>query len=303
MPPVIEIKALTKFYRAQRGIEDLSLSVAQGQIYGFVGPNGAGKTTTIRLLLGFMRPTSGSVRLFDEPSGPGTLSHRARLGYLPGELGLPERMTGRGALNFYAKVSHSPAPLRPWLCEKLALDDSILRRRIGSYSKGTKQKIGIIQALQHDPEVAILDEPTTGLDPFMQQAFFEILKELKSRGRTVFFSTHILSEVRSACDRAAVVRDGRLMLDRPLSGLSEDAGRLLWVRLDSQTHASVPSEQTPEIGPAQFLRHEPNGWLVYEVEAKDSSTILPLLAALRPADFRFEIRSDDMFFGSNFADQ
>ena len=207
--PVLRTSGLTKRYGKARGIEDLDLEVAQGEIFGFLGPNGSGKTTTIRLLLDLLHPTRGRAELFGLDSGRDSLAIRRRLGYLPGDVALYEDMTAKELLDLVARIrSVDCEKNQRSLAERLGMD---LRARIRACSKGTKQKIAIIQALMHDPELLILDEPTLGLDPLVQREFYQILLEQKAAGRTVFLSSHILTEVERVCDRVGIIREGRLV--------------------------------------------------------------------------------------------
>jgi ABC-2 type transport system ATP-binding protein len=194
-----------------RALEDLSIEVHEGEIFGFLGPNGAGKSTAIRLLLGFLHPTAGSGSVFGLDIVRASVEIRRRTGYLPGGIALYDSLTGERLLQYLADLTGRQPVRRAELCERLELSGATLRRLVRDYSRGMRQKIGIIQALQHDPELAILDEPTEGLDPLMQRAFYSILDDLKRAGRTVFFSSHVLSEVERVCDRVAIVRRGRLV--------------------------------------------------------------------------------------------
>jgi ABC-2 type transport system ATP-binding protein len=194
-----------------RALEDLSIEVAEGEIFGFLGPNGAGKSTTIRLLLGFLHPTAGSASVLGLDVVRDSVEIRRRIGYLPGGIALYDSLTGERLLDYLADLTGRPPVRRAELCDRLELSSATLRRLVRDYSRGMRQKIGIVQALQHDPELAILDEPTEGLDPLMQRAFYSILDELKAAGRTIFFSSHVLSEVERVCDRVAIVRRGRLV--------------------------------------------------------------------------------------------
>jgi ABC-2 type transport system ATP-binding protein len=213
MTSVIKTEKLTKSYGSHRGIVEVDLEVQRGEIFGFLGPNGAGKTTTIRVLLDLIRPTSGKAFVFDiEASADPSAIHK-RIGYLPGEFSLYDRLTGGQTLEYFGNLRGGvDKAYRGELIERFELDTS---RRYREYSKGNKQKVGIIVALQHKPELLILDEPTSGLDPLVQQTFFNLLREQVKNGATVFLSSHILSEVEKTCDRVAIIRDGRIVrLDR-----------------------------------------------------------------------------------------
>jgi ABC-2 type transport system ATP-binding protein len=209
MDAVIEAEHLTKRYGGARGIDDVSLAVMRGEVFGFLGPNGAGKTTTIRTLLDLLRPTSGSARLFGLDSRRDSLAIRARLGNLPGEFAFDPRRTGREIVTLFAALRGLPGLGRAAaLAERFSAD---LDRPIGHLSRGNRQKIGLIQALFHEPELLILDEPTGGLDPLMQEQFHEVVAEERERGTTVFLSSHDLDEVQRLCNRVAMIRDGRLI--------------------------------------------------------------------------------------------
>jgi ABC-2 type transport system ATP-binding protein len=208
---VISAQGLTKHYGSIVALDDLSLDVVAGEIFGFLGPNGAGKSTTIRTLLGFLHPTRGTATVLGRDIVTDTVEIRRLTGYLPGGIALYDSLTGEQALDYLARLQGRNAYRRDELADRLQMAQSDLRRRIRDYSRGMRQKIGVIQALQHDPELAILDEPTEGLDPLMQQAFYGILADLRAEGRTIFFSSHVLSEVERVCDRVAIIRHGRLM--------------------------------------------------------------------------------------------
>ena len=194
-----------------RALESLDIAVREGEIFGFLGPNGSGKSTTIRLLLGFLHPTAGQARVFGLDTVRDSVAIRRRLGYLPGGIAFYDTLTGEQLLDYLSELSGRPAVRRADLCERLELSGRTLKRLVRDYSRGMRQKLGIVQAFQHDPELAILDEPTEGLDPLMQQAFYGILGDLRAEGRTVFFSSHVLSEVERVCDRVGIIRHGRLM--------------------------------------------------------------------------------------------
>ena len=212
-------------------LEDLSIAVREGEIFGFLGPNGAGKSTTIRLLLGFLHPTSGSGTVLGRDIVQDSVEIRRRVGYLPGGIALYDSLTGERLLDYLGGLTGRPSTRRAELLTRLELSGRTLRRPVRDYSRGMRQKIGIIQALQHDPELAILDEPTEGLDPLMQRAFYGILDDLRAAGRTIFFSSHVLSEVERVCDRVAIVRRGRLVALEDVARLLERRKRNVELRL------------------------------------------------------------------------
>jgi ABC-2 type transport system ATP-binding protein len=192
-------------------LHDLSITVHRGEIFGFLGPNGAGKSTTIRILLGFLHATTGRATVLGRDVASDSVAIRAELGYLPGGIAFYDSMTGEAVLDYLARLHGRATPLRDQLIERLELSRTDLRRLVRDYSRGMRQKVGIIQAMQHDPELLILDEPTEGLDPLMQRAFYEALEDRQRAGRTIFFSSHILSEVERVCDRVAIIRKGELV--------------------------------------------------------------------------------------------
>ena len=219
MASIIRTERLTKSYGTHRGIIEVDLEVAEGEVFGFLGPNGAGKTTTIRTLLDLIRPTSGHAFVFDVESSADPVSIHRRIGYVPGEFTLYDRLTGGQTIEYFANLRGGVDPTyQAYLIERFDVDPS---RRFKEYSKGNKQKIGLVIALQHRPELLILDEPTSGLDPLIQQSFYALVREAKDEGRTVFLSSHILSEVERTCDRVAIIRDGRLVKVDSVEGLRD----------------------------------------------------------------------------------
>lgn len=207
----IRTEQLTKRYGRVEALTDLTLEVRSGEIFGFLGPNGSGKTTAIRTLLGFIHASAGRARVLGLDIGTQSVEIRRRTGYLPGGIALYDQLTGIETLDYLGDLQARPPVRRGELCERMQLSRSVLKRKVRDYSRGMRQKIAVVQALQHDPELAILDEPTEGLDPLMQHAFYAILDDLRRDGRTIFFSSHVLSEVERVCDRVAIVRGGRLM--------------------------------------------------------------------------------------------
>ena len=225
----LETAGLTKFYGKTRGIEDLDLRVEEGEVFGYLGPNGAGKTTTIRLLLDLIRPTRGSASIAGHDTRSESVEVRRLIGYLPGELKLPARVTALHYLSYLGNMRGRPgSSVVHELAARLELD---LGRRLGDLSKGNKQKVGVIAAFMHDPLVLILDEPTSGLDPLRQQDILDLVRERASMGRTVFLSSHELDQVEHVADRVAIVRDGRLVDVETIAGLRERSLRRVEVRL------------------------------------------------------------------------
>ncbi|MFH9353300.1 ABC transporter ATP-binding protein [Kitasatospora sp. NPDC017646] len=223
--PVIELRALTKRYGTTTGIEDLDVTVEAGEVFGLLGPNGAGKTTTLRCLVGLLGPSGGRVRVL----GLDPVADHARLapalGYLPGELRLYPELTGQQTLDLLAALQGAPVPRQRELCERLQLTPAELARPVGQYSRGMKQKLGLVQSLQHRPPVVVLDEPSEGLDPLLQETFFELLAEETAAGRTVLLSSHVLPEVQRTCGRVAIVRRGRLVTVRSVAELRRARAR------------------------------------------------------------------------------
>ncbi|MBP7935250.1 MAG: ABC transporter ATP-binding protein [Phycisphaerae bacterium] len=216
----IVAESLTRRYGRRTGIEELNLVVREGVLSGFLGPNGAGKTTTIRVLLGFLRPTSGRASLFGLDCWQRSHRAKAEVGYLPGDLRLHPWMDGRQALRLFGAIRRRDLMVEGRrLAEEFNLD---LRVKARQMSRGMRQKLGLILAMAHRPRLLILDEPTTALDPLMQEQLHGHLRELAAAGHTVFFSSHTLSEVEQLCDRVAIVREGRVIVD---AGLDELRGR------------------------------------------------------------------------------
>jgi ABC-2 type transport system ATP-binding protein len=260
----IATRALTKHYGSIRALDDVTLDVREGEIFGFLGPNGAGKSTFIRLLLGHLHPTAGSAAVLGLDIVRSSVAIRGRIGYLPGGIALDDNLTGVRHLDDLAALSGRAPVHRAALCDALELTDRVLRRPIRDYSRGMRQKVGIVQALQHDPELAILDEPSEGLDPLMQRAFYDILDGLRASGRTVFFSSHVLSEVERVCDRVAIVRAGRLVEVDDVTALLERRRRRVSMRLG---------------GPAPALDHVPG---VTEIVISDARLDCSLEGDPRP---------------------
>ncbi len=260
MTTVIHTERLTKSYGPHRGIIEVDLDIEQGEAFGFLGPNGAGKTTTIRTLLDHLRPTSGRATIFGIETTVDPVAIHRRVGYLPGEFSLYDKLSGGQTIEYFANLRGGvDAAYQRGLIERLDVDPS---RRFKEYSKGNKQKIGLIVALQHRPDLLILDEPTSGLDPLVQQTFYEIIREAKAEGRTIFLSSHILSEVEKTCDRVAIIRDGRLVKVDRVAALRDLAHHQVELRFSGEVptaaFSAIPGVSDVEAGD-HVLRMRVNG--------------------------------------------
>ena len=206
---VIEATDLHKSYGQKAALRGISFQLQQSEVFGFIGPNGAGKTTTIRLIMGLLGPTSGELSVLG--SSPRDVDHMSQIGHIPGEFGLWPQMSGSDCLDYLGSLNSGAPSRRDELCELLEMPPRDLNRPTRVYSRGMRQKIAIIQALQHDPKLLVMDEPTEGLDPLMKDRFIELIRSHKERGGTAFFSSHILSEVEECADRVAVIRNGSVI--------------------------------------------------------------------------------------------
>jgi ABC-2 type transport system ATP-binding protein len=254
--PAIQLEHLCKRYGRVTALRDVSLDIAPGEVFGFLGLNGAGKTTTIRILLDLVRPSAGRAAVFGMDCQARGREVRAMLGYLPGEPGFYGDTTGDATLDLLGALSSGTIDRR-WrttLLDRLELAAADLRRPLREYSTGMKRKLGIVQAFQADPALLVLDEPTEGLDPLMQDVFYGLVAEVRARGRTVFMSSHVLPEVERICDRIGLVRGGELVLVSAVSDIRRLAGR--------RVRVSFSEPVTP---PARW----PDGWEVIHANPRD----------------------------------
>ncbi|WP_439025653.1 ABC transporter ATP-binding protein [Haloarchaeobius sp. DT45] len=226
----ITVSGLTKDYGEVLANDDVSFSVAEGEVFGYLGPNGAGKTTTIRTLMGFIEPTAGTASLLghDIRDEAALIEAKKRIGYLPANPGFDESATGREILDLHASIKGDSRR-----DELLQIFDPPLDRTVREYSTGNKQKLGLVQAFMHDPDLVIMDEPTSGLDPLMQQRFNEFIRQEKETGTTVFLSSHVLSEVRRVCDRVGIIREGEIVTVETVSDLLDRSGKFVRLRVAS----------------------------------------------------------------------
>ncbi|QLG64235.1 ABC transporter ATP-binding protein [Halorarum salinum] len=273
----IDVAGLTKEYGDVRGVDSLSLSVESGEVFGFLGPNGAGKTTTIRTLLGLQAPTDGTAAVLgaDVRDESALVAAKRRIGYLPANPAFDATATGREILDLHGSIKGGERR-----AELLDLFDPPLDRPVREYSTGNEQKLGIVQAFMHDPELVILDEPTSGLDPLMQRRFEEFVRAERDRGRTVFFSSHVLGEVRRVCDRVGVLRNGRLVTVESVGDLLDRSGKAVHARA---AEAIVPSDVDFE-GTHDVEVHDGDGDAVTELSFTYTGEVNRLLARLHRFD-------------------
>ncbi len=266
--PVIVIDKLEKSYGKLQAVRGISMSVERGEIFGFLGPNGAGKTTTIRCMLDVIRPTAGTVRVLGMDAQQDTLALHQHIGYLPGDVRLPGQMTGKQVINYFWRLQGREPVLLDDLVKRFDVE---IKRPLKGYSKGMRQKIAIVLAFMCDPEVLILDEPASGLDPLLQRTFNEFLLEEQARGKTIFMSSHIMSDVEKVCQRIAVIRDGQLVTVEEVETLREKAGQRVTVDFGDP----VTEEELTRIPNVSMVR-QTNGHYQFNV----SGSMDPLIKAL-----------------------
>ena len=288
--PVLTTQGLSKSYGAVRALRGVDLEVRPGEIFGFLGPNGSGKTTTIRCLLDLIRPSSGVVRVLGLDPQAESLAVRARVGYLPGELRLDDNMTADEALHFFNRLRGGraePGYIRH-LAERLDLD---LKTPVKNFSKGNKQKVGVVQALMHRPELLLLDEPTSGLDPLMQQVVLRLISSAREAGATVFFSSHVLSEVQEVAERVAILRGGEVVEVSETATLINRALRRARVRF----HRPEDTEGLARLPGVTVLSRDDRGGLLLQVSG-EMDGLIKALAGFRVVDFETERPSlEDVF--------
>ena len=268
--PVIVIEKLEKSYGKIRAVRGISMSVERGEIFGFLGPNGAGKTTTIRCMLDVIRPSAGTIRIQGLDAQRDKLALHQYIGYLPGDVRLPGQMTGKQVINYFSRLQGREPVL---LNDLIARFDVEVKRPMKGYSKGMRQKIGIVLAFMCDPDILILDEPTSGLDPLLQKTFHEFLLEEQARGKTVFMSSHIMSDVEKVCHRVAVIRQGEIVTVEEVEALREKAGQRVIVEFGDV----VPQEELARI-PGVSMVSKVNRSYHFDV----SGSMDPLIKALSP---------------------
>lgn len=249
--PAIVIENLVKSYGQVQAVRGISMRIERGEIFGFLGPNGAGKTTTIRCMLDVIRPSEGTIRVLGLDAQHDAHALHQHIGYLPGDVRLPGRMTGKQIIDYFANLQGREPVLLSQLVERFDVE---LKRPLKGYSKGMRQKIGVVLAFMCDPDVLILDEPTSGLDPLLQRVFNEFLLEEQARGKTIFMSSHIMSDVEKVCQRVAVIRGGELVTLEAVDALREKAGQQVTVEFGEAVAVAVAEQELERIPGVSALR-------------------------------------------------
>ncbi|MEJ2355617.1 MAG: ABC transporter ATP-binding protein [candidate division WOR-3 bacterium] len=289
----IKTSGLTKYYGSSRGLIDLDLKVGKGEIFGFLGPNGAGKTTTIRLLLGLIKPSKGEMEVLGKKIYYGSRNIFRDIGYIPGEMNLYRDLTGYQIFAYFMKLRKkwNDEDSKKRLSRLMDRFDIDYHKRIKSCSKGMKQMIGIIQAFMHKPKLLILDEPTSGLDPMMQEIFYDLIFEEKDKGNTIFFSSHILSEVERVCDRVAIIKKGKLVHVEDFKDSDAIVGKKIILKISSE---DIPENIKNLKGVKELSRDKNRIEFFYSGEV---SALIKNLACLKIIDFICETPSiEDVFF-------
>jgi ABC-2 type transport system ATP-binding protein len=249
--PAIVLNKLSKRYgkSPKLALDGLSITVNEGEVYGFLGPNGAGKSTAIRMLMNFIQPTSGSAQIMNMDIVKDSVQVKNSVGYLSGDFAVYPKMTGRQYLRYMSELRTADNKYMKTLETRLKAD---IHKKSGELSRGSRQKIGIIQAFMHKPQILILDEPTSGLDPLMQDVFYSLVKDAKDRGAAIFISSHVLSEVQKICDRIGVIREGKLIEERIMSELTMEASQTF----DISFAGKVPISELKKVTGLQSLKVE-----------------------------------------------
>ncbi len=290
MPPALRLSHVSKRFGAVRALDDAGFHIEPGEVFGYLGPNGAGKTTTLRIILGLVHADAGEVEILGRPARR-TVAHEG-IGFLPGDLALYPDLTGLEVLDYFAAYRPGRPPVRRRaLIEAFDIAPNVLARRTKFLSHGTRQKLGLVIAMQHDPELLLLDEPSTGLDPLVQQAFRAEVTDAAARGRAVLFSSHVLSEVEQVCGRVAILREGRIVAVDAVSELRGRTLRRLRVRFRGPPPEGLAT--TPGVADA---RPDAEGWLL-SVRG-DLNPLLRVLADADVANLVFpEPELEDVFLG------
>lgn len=296
---IIEVENMTKDYGFKRGVFGINMQIKKGDAYGFLGPNGAGKSTTIRHLIGFSKPDSGKTRIFGLDSFKHYNEILNRVGYIPGEVALPQGVTGIEFINMMRKLRGvEDDSLLKQLMERFKLDPSGETKRM---SFGNKRKMAIVTAFMHDPEVLILDEPTSGLDPVMQEEFMCLLREEREKGKTILLSSHIFSEVENLCDRVAIIKNGFLVDEFPMSKLKYAQDKVYRISLSSETEVEELKKLLNESNCGSCVKQEGED-LYIQVHDRDINTFLSLLKDYRIITLSHEKPTLEAYFMQYYLD-
>ena len=270
----IEIKNLSKRYSGTSvyALKNLSLSVMPGEVYGFLGPNGAGKSTTIRLVMNFIQPTSGEIKILGKDAVRDSVEIKKSVGYLAGDFAVYPKMTGRQYLDYLSELQ---PPAKGYRRELTKLLNADLNKKLGDLSRGNRQKIAIIQAFMHRPQILILDEPSSGLDPLMQEVFYQLVNDAKARGASIFMSSHIMGEVQKMCDHVGIIREGQLVSEEDMSKLAKKAAQTFDITFSDKT----PVAELRKI-PGVRVEHKDHGKVTLHINGKLS----PLFSVLARHD-------------------
>lgn len=270
----IVIRNLSKRYgrSSSHALKNLSLSVMPGEVYGFLGPNGAGKSTTIRLLMNYIQPSSGEASILGKDIVKDSVDIKKSIGYLAGDFAVYPKMTGRQYLDYLSELQK---PAKGYVRELSKLLNAELDKKLGELSRGNRQKIGIIQAFMHQPQILILDEPSSGLDPLMQEVFYKLVNDAKARGACIFMSSHIMSEVQKICDRVGIIRSGKLVGEEDMSKLAKKAAQTFDITFADK----APASELQKI-PGVKVEHKDHGKVTLHINGKLS----PLFSVLARHD-------------------
>lgn len=284
----ISITNLIKTYGSERGVDDLSLEIHKGEIFGFLGPNGAGKTTTIRCMMNILIPNSGTIKINDTFVSRDTTELREKIGYLPGEINFPRGYTAKNFIDYITTLKKKPAIRKDEIIKRFKLD---INKKIHALSHGNKQKLGIVLAFMHDPDVLILDEPTSGLDPLFQQELYNLLEEEKKKGKTIFFSSHNLDEVQKICDRVAIIREGKLISLEDVDKLADKVPRKLRVIVNNFDSNKLTNKEF------QYEIDEKNQAINFTITNNDQLTeVLKILPEMDVVDISYPPASLEEYF-------
>ena len=293
---VITVENLTKNYGSGRGVFGINLNVERGEVFGFLGPNGAGKSTTIRHLMGFSKPDSGNTYIFGEPSFQKYYDFMQKVGYIPGEIALPQGLTGKQFIEMMQNLQKikNQARLHEML-DMFELSSSALAGETKRMSLGVKRKLAVVTAFMHDPEVLVLDEPTSGLDPLMQERFVQFIHEEKSRGKTILLSSHIFTEIDSTCDRIAIIKDGHIVSEFIADDLRHASTKFYSLTFETEKLAESFLKEAVKTKSFKLLSRDGSSMQV-SFSDDDLNAIVKLLSSFNATDFSNRRESLEDYF-------